>query len=611
MKDDIAIARGVKLRKIIELAKERLGIDGDDLEPYGHYKAKLSDALIARVQSRPDGKLILVTAISPTPAGEGKTTTTVGLGDALNAIGKKAMICVREPSLGPCFGVKGGGAGGGHSQVAPMEDINLHFTGDFHAVSIAHNLLAALVDNHIYFGNTLGFDIRRPVWRRVLDMNDRSLRHIVNGLGGTANGFPRETGYDIVAASEIMAILCLSTSLNDMRDRFKQIIVGYTRDNKPIRAEALNAQGSMTVLMKEALKPNLVQSLEQTPTLVHGGPFANIAHGCNSVIATKTALKLADYVVTEAGFGADLGAEKFVDIKCRKSGLRPSAAVLVGTARALKYSGGAKIEDVNSEHTKALMKGMGNLDRHVANIRDHYGLPVIVALNRFGSDTEREFEMIKKHLGEQGVEAHRLRALREGLEGRDRAREVDGQAHRHEAGLAQVRLRGRRRALEEDRQGREEHLSRERSRRRHRRAQEDREVPRGRLRQSADLHREDAVLVLDGPAAARRADGPRVQRARRLLERRRRVHGRAVGRDHDDAGPAEEAGVRQHRHRRRRQHRRVGLRTVRSYRNAVRSGRGAPRFSSNGLGALRELVLRELQPSNIRFLQKLFALCRS
>ena len=405
MKDDIAVARGVKLRKIVELAKERLGIDADDLEPYGHYKAKLSDALIARVQSRPDGKLILVTAISPTPAGEGKTTTTIGLGDALNAIGKKAMICIREPSLGPCFGVKGGGAGGGHSQVAPMEDINLHFTGDFHAVSIAHNLLAALVDNHIYFGNPLGFDIRRPTWRRVLDMNDRSLRHIVNGLGGTGNGFPRETGYDIVAASEVMAILCLSTSLNDMRERFKQIIVGYTRDNKPIRAGALNAQGAMTVLMKEAIKPNMVQTLEQTPTLVHGGPFANIAHGCNSAIATKTALKLADYVVTEAGFGADLGAEKFVDIKCRKAGLSPVAAVLVGTARALKYSGGAKIEDVNSENSKALMQGMANMDRHVKNIRDNYGLPVIVALNRFGSDTDREFELIKTHLAEQGVEA--------------------------------------------------------------------------------------------------------------------------------------------------------------------------------------------------------------
>jgi formate--tetrahydrofolate ligase len=405
MKDDIAIARGTKLRKIVEIAKERLGIDADDLKPYGHYKAKLSSELIERVKSRPDGKLILVTAISPTPAGEGKTTTTIGLGDALNAIGKKAMICVREPSLGPCFGVKGGGAGGGHSQVAPMEDINLHFTGDFHAVSIAHNLLAALVDNHIYFGNTLGFDVRRPTWRRVLDMNDRSLRSIVNGLGGTANGFPRETGYDIVAASEVMAILCLSTSLNDMRDRFAKIIVGYTRDNKPIRAGQLNAQGSMTVLMKEAIKPNMVQTLEQTPTFVHGGPFANIAHGCNSVLATSTALKLADYVVTEAGFGADLGAEKFVDIKCRKSGLRPSAAVLVGTARALKYSGGAKIEDVNNEDSKALMQGMANMDRHISNIRDNFGLPVIVALNRFGSDTDREFELIKKHCAEQGVEA--------------------------------------------------------------------------------------------------------------------------------------------------------------------------------------------------------------
>ena len=405
MKDDLTIAREAKLRKVVDLAKERLGIEADDLEPYGHYKAKLSSELLERVKDRPDGKLILVTAITPTPAGEGKTTTTVGLGDALNAIGKKAMICVREPSLGPCFGVKGGGAGGGHSQVAPMEDINLHFTGDFHAVSIAHNLLAALVDNHIYFGNQLGFDVRRPMWRRVLDMNDRSLRHIINGLGGTANGVPRESGYDIVAASEIMAILCLSTSLQDMRERFGKIVVGYTRENKAIYAREVNAQGSMTVLMKEAIKPNLVQTLENTPTFVHGGPFANIAHGCNSVLATRTALKLADYVVTEAGFGADLGAEKFVDIKCRLSGLRPSAMVLVGTARALKYSGGADIADVNSENTEALMKGLANMDRHVSNIRDHFGMPVVVALNRFGSDTDRELDMIKKHMAEQGVEA--------------------------------------------------------------------------------------------------------------------------------------------------------------------------------------------------------------
>jgi formate--tetrahydrofolate ligase len=417
MKDDLDIARGAKLRRVVELAKEKLGIDADDLEPYGHYKAKLSSALLRRLESGKDGKLILVTAITPTPAGEGKTTTTIGLGDALNLIGKKAMICVREPSLGPCFGVKGGGAGGGHSQVAPMADINLHFTGDFHAVSIAHNLLAALVDNHIYFGNKLGFDVRRPTWGRVLDMNDRSLRNIINGLGGTAHGVPRESHYQIVAASEIMAILCLSSSLDDMRNRFKQIIVGYTRDNKPIRAADLNAQGAMTVLMKEAIKPNIVQTLEHTPTFVHGGPFANIAHGCNSVLATKTALKLADYVVTEAGFGADLGAEKFVDIKCRKSGLRPSAVVLVGTARALKYSGGAKLEDVNSEDSNALMQGMANMDRHISNIREHFGLPVVVALNRFGTDTDRELEMIKKHCADQGVTAVICEHFAKGAEG--------------------------------------------------------------------------------------------------------------------------------------------------------------------------------------------------
>src|SRR5215470_3899266 len=374
MKDDLSIARGVKLRKIVELAKEQLDIDADDLEPYGHYKAKLSSALLKRLESRKDGKLILVTAITPTPAGEGKTTTTIGLADALNAISKKAMVCVREPSLGPCFGVKGGGAGGGHSQVAPMEDINLHFTGDFHAVSIAHNLLAALLDNHIYFGNQLGFDIRRPMWRRVLDMNDRSLRSIVNGLGGTANGFPRETGYDIVAASEVMAILCLSSSLNDMRDRFKQIIVGYTRDSKPIRAGDLNAQGAMTVLMKDAIKPNIVQTLENTPTLVHGGPFANIAHGCNSVLATRTALKLADYVVTEAGFGADLGAEKFLDIKCRKAGIWPAAAVIVATLRALKFHGGVPLERVDEPDADAIDRGCANLERHVRNMREHFGL---------------------------------------------------------------------------------------------------------------------------------------------------------------------------------------------------------------------------------------------
>lgn len=405
MNDDITIARSVKLERISELAERKLGIDPVDLEPYGHYKAKLSSELIERLRAKPDGKLILVTAITPTPAGEGKTTTTVGLGDALNRIGKKAMICVREPSLGPCFGSKGGGAGGGYAQVVPMEDINLHFTGDFHAVSIAHNLLAALVDNHIHFGNQLGFDVRRITWRRVVDMNDRSLRNIVVGLGGTTMGVPRETGYDIVAASEIMAILCLSTSLQDMKDRFSRIIVGYTREGKAIHAGDLNAQGAMTVLMKEALKPNMVQTIEHTPTFVHGGPFANIAHGCNSALATRTALKLADYVVTEAGFGADLGAEKFVDIKCRKTGLRPGLVVLVATVRALKYQGGSELKELNAENLESLKRGMVNLDRHVANIRDHYGMPVVVGINRFGSDTENELKLVIEHMAEQGVKA--------------------------------------------------------------------------------------------------------------------------------------------------------------------------------------------------------------
>ena len=405
MNDDITIARNAKLERISELAERKLGIDPADLEPYGHYKAKLSSDLIERLQSRPDGKLILVTAITPTPAGEGKTTTTVGLADALNRIGKKAMVCVREPSLGPCFGSKGGGAGGGYAQVVPMEDINLHFTGDFHAISIAHSLLAALVDNHIHFGNELGFDVRRITWRRVVDMNDRSLRNIVVGLGGPTMGVPRETGYDIVAASEIMAILCLSTSLQDMKERFSRIIVGYTRDGKAIHAGDLNAQGAMTVLMKEALKPNLVQTLEHTPTLVHGGPFANIAHGCNSAIATRTALKLADYVVTEAGFGADLGAEKFIDIKCRKTGIRPSAVVLVATIRALKYQGGTELKDLNTENLESLQRGMINLDRHVANVRDHYGMPAVVAINRFGSDTENELKLVIDHMAKQGVKA--------------------------------------------------------------------------------------------------------------------------------------------------------------------------------------------------------------
>ncbi len=405
MDDDITIARNAKLEKIVDLAKAKLGIKTDDLEPYGHYKAKVSKKLVDSLKDKPDGKLILVTAITPTPAGEGKTTTTIGLADALNSIGRKTMVCVREPSLGPCFGMKGGGAGGGYSQVAPMDDINLHFTGDFHAISATHNLLAALVDNHIHHGNELGFDIRRPMWRRVVDMNDRALRNIVLGLGGSGGGVPRESGYDITVASEIMAILCLSTSLQDMKERFSKIIVGYNGKREAIRAGDLKAHGAMAVLMKDAINPNLVQTLEQTPTFVHGGPFANIAHGCNSALATKTALKLADYVTTEAGFGADLGAEKFLDIKCRLTGLRPSAVVLVATIRALKYSGGAELADVNTENVDALIKGCANLDRHVANIRTHYGLPVVVGVNRFKSDTKAEIDALIAHMAQQGVEA--------------------------------------------------------------------------------------------------------------------------------------------------------------------------------------------------------------
>jgi formate--tetrahydrofolate ligase len=405
MDDDITIARNAELIRISDLAHEKLGIEPADLEPYGHYKAKVSPRLIEKTMSWPDGKLILVSAITPTPAGEGKTTTTIGLADALNSIGKKTMVCVREPSLGPCFGMKGGGAGGGYAQVAPMDDINLHFTGDFHAIGAAHNLLAALVDNHIHHGNTLGFDVRRPTWRRVVDMNDRALRNIVVGLGGPGNGVPRESGYDITVASEIMAILCLSTSLQDMKARFSKIIVGYNQARRPVFAGDLNAQGAMAVLMKDAINPNLVQTLEHTPTFVHGGPFANIAHGCNSALATRTALKLADYVITEAGFGADLGAEKFLDIKCRLTGLRPSAVVLVATIRALKYSGGAELKELNEENTEALLKGTANLDRHVENIRDNFGLPVVVAVNRFGSDTSREIDTLIKHMADQGVSA--------------------------------------------------------------------------------------------------------------------------------------------------------------------------------------------------------------
>ena len=403
MASDIEIAQAARMQKIVTLAKERLGIPDEHLEPYGHYKAKLSLQFIEQLKQRPQGKLILVTAISPTPAGEGKTTTTVGLGDALNYIGKKAMICLREPSLGPVFGVKGGAAGGGHAQIVPMEDINLHFTGDFSAIALANNLLAAMIDNHIHHGNELGIDPRRIQWKRVVDMNDRALRDIVQSLGGTANGYPRQDGFDIVVASEVMAIFCLATSLEDLRTRLGNIVVGYTRDQKPVHARDLQAHGAMTVLLKDALAPNLVQTLENNPAFVHGGPFANIAHGCNTVLATDTALRLADYVVTEAGFGADLGAEKFIDIKCRKSGLRPSAAVIVATVRALKYHGGADLKTLNVEHVKALDDGIVNLERHVDNVSMVYGIPCVVSINRFDSDTPAEIERLKARMAERGV----------------------------------------------------------------------------------------------------------------------------------------------------------------------------------------------------------------
>src|SRR4029079_15396641 len=403
-KSDIEIAQAAKPRRIMDVAKEKLGIAPENLEPYGHYKAKVSMDYIKTLKDKKNGKLILVTAITPTPAGEGKTTTTVGLTDALNHIGKKAMLCLREPSLGPSFGMKGGAAGGGYAQVVPMEDINLRFPGDFHAITSAHNLLSALIDNHIYWGNEAGIDSRRVAWRRVMDMNDRALRQIVSSLGGVANGFPREAGFDITVASEVMAIFCLASDLDDLKARLRNIIVAYTRDRKPVRAKDIKAHGAMTVLLKEALAPNLVQTLEGTPAFIHGGPFANIAHGCNSVLATTTALKLADYVVTEAGFGADLGGEKFLDIKCRKTGLAPDCAVIVATIRALKMHGGVKKDDLKKEDLKALESGMANLQRHVENMQK-FGIPAVISINRFSADTDAEIALVKDKCKALGVEA--------------------------------------------------------------------------------------------------------------------------------------------------------------------------------------------------------------
>ena len=415
VKSDIEIAREAKMKPIMEIGS-KLGIPADELVPYGHTKAKVTLKYIDTLAKKPNGKLILVTAINPTPAGEGKTTTTVGLGDGLNKIGKKAIVALREPSLGPCFGMKGGAAGGGYAQIVPMEDINLHFTGDFHAITSAHNLLSAMIDNHIYWGNELGIDTRRVAWRRVMDMNDRALRDIVCSLGGVANGYPRETGFDITVASEIMAILCLSTSIADLERRIGQIVVAYKKDKSPVLAKDLKAPGAMVVLLKDALQPNLVQTLENNPAFVHGGPFANIAHGCNSVMATQTALKLADYVVTEAGFGADLGAEKFFDIKCRKANLTPAAAVIVATVRALKMHGGVAKEELKKENTEALKKGCANLGRHLENLKK-FGVPIAVAINHFIADTEAEVQVIKDFCKTHGVEAFKCTHWAEGSKG--------------------------------------------------------------------------------------------------------------------------------------------------------------------------------------------------
>ena len=436
-KSDIEIAREAKKRPIQEIG-EKLGISSDDLLPYGHDKAKVSQSFINSVQDREDGKLILVTAINPTPAGEGKTTTTVGLGDGLNRIGKKAAVCIREASLGPNFGMKGGAAGGGYAQIVPMEEMNLHFTGDFHAITSAHSLLSAMIDNHIYWGNELDIDTRRVVWRRVVDMNDRALRQITCSLGGVANGFPREAGFDITVASEVMAILCLARDLSDLQKRLGDMIVAYRRDKTPVFARDIKADGAMTVLLKDAMQPNLVQTLENNPAFVHGGPFANIAHGCNSVIATTTALKLADYVVTEAGFGADLGAEKFMNIKCRKAGLAPSAVVVVATVRAMKMNGGVAKADLGAENVEAVKSGCANLGRHIENVKS-FGVPVVVAINHFVTDTDAEVQAVKDYVASQGSVAVLSRHWELGSEGSaDLARTVVEVIEKGEAKFAPI-----------------------------------------------------------------------------------------------------------------------------------------------------------------------------
>ena len=557
-KSDIEISQAAKKRPIVDIAREKLGIAPENLEPYGHYKAKVSMDFVKSLQSKPNGKLILVSAINPTPAGEGKTTTTVGLTDALNYIGKKAMLCIREPSLGPSFGVKGGAAGGGYAQVVPMEDINLHFTGDFHAITSANNLLAALLDNHIYWGNALGIDARRVAWRRVLDMNDRALRSVVSSLGGVANGFPREDGFDITVASEVMAIFCLARDLDDLKKRLANIVVAYTRDRKPVRAGDLKAQGAMTVLLKEALAPNLVQTLEGTPAFIHGGPFANIAHGCNSVLATTTALKLADYVVTEAGFGADLGAEKFMDIKCRKAGIAPDCIVLVATIRALKMHGGVKKEDLKAENLKALEAGMSNLQRHVENVQK-FGIVPIVSINRFSADSEAEINLVMEKCKALGVEALMADHWAMGGEGAANVARAVVKVARKRQEQAEIPLSRRHAAVRENPHHRQGDLSRQGCHRGQVGARSAREFRVDGLRQIPNLRRQDAIQLLDQSRRQGRADRSRHQRSRGAAFRRRRVRGRDLRRGHDHAGLAAGPGGRCDRCRPRRQDSRVVL----------------------------------------------------
>ncbi len=537
MPTDIEISRAAKMLPIGEIAA-RLGIPDEAVEPYGRTKAKISLQWLAGRRQAREGKLILVTAINPTPAGEGKTTTSVGLTDGLNRIGRKAMLCLREPSLGPCFGMKGGAAGGGYAQVVPMEEINLHFTGDFHAITSAHNLLAALIDNHIHWGNALGIDVRRVAWKRVLDMNDRALREIVQSIGGVGNGFPRESGFDITVASEIMAIFCLAGDLDDLRERLGRIVIGTTREKKAVTAADLKAEGAMTVLLAQALAPNLVQTVENNPAFIHGGPFANIAHGCNSVIATKSALSLADYVVTEAGFGADLGAEKFFDIKCRQAGLKPNAAVIVATVRALKYNGGVAKAELGKENVAAVQAGGVNLARHIENIRQ-FGVPAVVAINRFASDTGAEIRAIQEMAAAHGVEAVICTHFADGSAGAaelaDRvAALADGDGGQF-APLYDAELE----AFRQDRHDRQAHLPGRRGDRQFGRAQPAAPVGEGRLWPFPRLHGEDPVQLLDRSGFAGRAEPPCRADPRGPSVGGRGLHRRGLRRPDDHAGPAQ------------------------------------------------------------------------